>query len=377
MVEAVPLLFFITTLRIGGAERLVRELVMRIDRRRFKPLVAGLDGRGEEAERIRQAGVPVFDLRAYSSWQIAAAARRLRRLLRAERIALVNAHMSHASIVARLAAATCGVPVVSTCHIMEQRFLPWHFWLNRLTSRWCAREICVADCVRRWQQKRTGLPESFFAVVQNGVDLARFASLPPRADLRRRLGMSENALLVGGLGRFDRQKGFDIFIRALASPTLRGVEFAAALAGYGPEQDALRRLAADCKAKNLQILAPQTAENFLPALDICVIPSRWEGMSLVLLEAMACGLPIVASAIPANQEVVNVDESCAARLVAPGNPEELAQALREMLLSPQLRHELARRSQERAQNFSLEKMVRGYEEIFADVLNLAQAICQV
>ncbi|MCX7934420.1 MAG: glycosyltransferase, partial [Planctomycetota bacterium] len=337
----------------------------------FCPIVAGLDGRGEEAEQIRQAGIPLFDLGAYSVWHFAAAVRAVRRLLQEEKIALVNAHMAHASVVARLAAAPLRIPVVSTCHIMEQRFLPWHFWLDRLTSRWCACEICVSDCVRRFQQARTGLPESFFAVVRNGVALTRFAALPDAAALRRRLGLTENALLVGGLGRFNRQKGFDVFIRALASPALRELEFEAALAGYGPEQEALQRLADRLEVKRLRFLAPLPAEDFLPALDICALPSRWEGMSLVLLEAMACGLPIVASDIPANREVVAADGKGAARLVAPEAPEALAQALREFLLSAELRREYSRRSRALAQNFSLEKMVQGYEDIFAAALDAA------
>lgn len=371
MAEVAPLLFLITTMRTGGAERIVRELATRLDRRRFHPLVAGLDGRGEEAEKIKQAGVRVFDLGAYSVWHLVGAVQRVRRLLQQEKIALVNAHMVHASTVARLAAAPLRVPVVSTCHIMEQRFLPWHFWLNRLTRRWCAREICVSDCVRRFQQARTGLSESFFAVVRNGVDLARFSHLPPAAEIRRRLGLKENVLTVGGLGRFNRQKGFDIFIRALAVPALRDLDFTAALAGYGPEAKALRRLAASLGVKKLRFFAPQPAEDFLPALDVCVLPSRWEGMSLVLLEAMACGLPIVASDIPANREVVTLGAKPAAQLVAPEDPEALAQSLREMLLSSALRSDFSQRSRAAAQNFSLEKMVRGYEDIFVEAARSA------
>ncbi len=368
MSEPVRVLHCLTELYPGGAERIVFDLVRSAERDRIRPVVAALDGRGSYAGRIREAGIPVHDLGAYSIWRLDAIWR-LRRLLRSERIDLLHTHLVHASVVGRLAARPLRIPVLSTSHIVERRPLWWHFALDRRTARWCRRIVCVSEAVRRFQQQRTGLPDAIYEVVPNGIDLDRFADPPSKLSVRQRLHLPEKALVVGTLGRFDPQKGMDLLVQAAAEPALASREIVVVLAGYGPEEEALRRM-----GRRL-MLGPgrlrfagyqESAESYLPALDLFVCPSRWEGFGLVVAEAMACGLPVVASAVDSLPELVR--DGVEGRLVPPEDPGAIARVAAELLADPEARRRMGAAGRERAERFSLGRMAADYERIYAELL---------
>ncbi len=365
------ILQLITELRPGGAERIVCELARGLDRSRFAPQAAALDGRGAYADRIRNAGVEVFDLDARSRWD-AGVIWRLRRLLREQSIDLLHTHLVHAGVIGRLAARPLGIPVLGTSHIVERRPVWWHFWLDRWTGRWCERTVCVSEAVRGFQQARTNRPADCFTMIPNGVDLARFADLPTRDEARERLRLPADAFVAGGLGRFDRQKGFDVFLRAAAACRDAGVHFV--LAGYGEEEERLRRLAAvlDLAPRLTFAGYQEAAEAFLPALDIAVVPSRWEGFGLVLAEAMACGVPVVASRVDSLPELAA--DGREAVFVAPEDPEALAGAIQELAGDPARRSALAEAGRVRAQAFGLERMIAAYERCYGEMLAAAQPL---
>lgn len=373
-------LLLITELDVGGAERIVFDLATSLDRSHWLPLVAALEGRGIYAARLREAGVEVIDLGVRSRWDVGVV-RRLRHLLGSRRIDLLHTHLFHASIIGRLAARPLRLPVISTCHIVERRFAPWRFWLDRWTGRWCRRIVGVSEAVTRFQQHRTRLPSSLFTTIYNGIDLRRFAERPSREEAWKRLqqgasipgcdkgkGVRDAGPIVGGLGRWDPQKGFDVLLRALATPPLPSLSFRAVLGGYGPEEKRLRALAerlglaSRCHWAGYQ----EDAKDFLSALDLCVLPSRWEGFGLVAVEAMACGVPVVASAVDSLPEIIR--DRREGRLVPPEDPRSLALAIAKMIEHPSLREQCSRHALQRAKAFGLETMVRRYEQLYAEVI---------
>lgn len=371
------ILFFITELYPGGAERIVWELACRFngstgpDGQPVAVAVAALDGRGEYADRLRAAGIAVHDLMAYSVVEFLPALIRLRRLLRKGKFDLLNTHLYHADIIGRLAAAGMGVPVAGVCHIAERRFAPWRFRLDRLTARFARAAICVSRAVRDFQRERTTLPDDFFQIIYNGIDLARFHPYDAyeRAARRRAMGLPESGLLVGFLGRFDLQKGADVFLRALgASPLRERTDFAAVLAGYGTEEKHLRKLASSLPHPKQVLFAGYQAEpeRFLPLLDLCVVPSRWEGFGLVAVEAQACGAPVVASRVDSLPEVV---AEGAGAFVAPDDPGALAAELARWLDDPALRASASACGVQAARLFSLDKMCGAYLECFCSLLS--------
>lgn len=349
----------ITELEPGGAERVLWQLVRGL-REDFALTVAALDGRGEYAGHIRAEGVEVIDLGARNVAYLLPAILRLRRLLRARKFCLLNTHLFHAGIVGRLAAAGTGVPVIGTAHIVERRNVPWRFWLERLTAGLCKREICVSAAVRDFLRGKTGLPLEYYHVIHNGIDTGLFCPPADKSAARRALGFGANETLVGFLGRFDPQKGADVFLAALDQPPLRArTDFIPVLAGYGAE------------LKRLRALAPQRAvftgyqprpELFLQALDICVVPSRWEGFGLVAIEAQACGAAVIASRADSLPELITHDRS--GLLFAPGDAGELAAAVARLIDDPALRSALARAGMESAAAYTVPRMCAQYRELF-------------
>ncbi len=352
---------FITELNPGGAERIVLDLVKKLDQERFIPLAGALDGRGEYARRIRSHGIEVLDLGACHLWQVNAVWR-LRNLLRKHQVKLLHTHLLHASVVGRLAARPLGIPVVTTSHIVDRRSIWWHFLLDRMTSHWCGRIVCVSNAVREFQQKKTKIASTKYSVIHNGIDMSRFLRLPDKAVIRNKFNIPENSVLIGGLGRFERQKGFDVLLQAAAickNPDIRFI-----LGGYGPEENNLRRLSVELGLTERMIFAgyQHAAEDFLPALDIMVMPSRWEGMPMVLLESMASGLPVVASGINSISEVV--EDGMQGILVTPDSPLELARGIERLAQNPDQRNSMGAAARIRAADFSIERMVAAYEDIY-------------
>ncbi len=396
-------LILITELDPGGAERVVFDLATGI--KAFSVVVAALDGRGEYAARMRARGIEVIDLRATGVGHLPWAVLRLRKLLRSGRFSLLNTHLYHAGIVGRLAAAGTNIPVIGTCHIVERRRCPWRFWSDRLTAALSRREICVSSAVRAFQRAHTGLPDDFYPVVDNGVDLTRFvpAGAEEKRRLRHSLGLPDNLFLAGFLGRFDRQKGVDLLLLALKQQSLaQRRDFHLAIAGYGTEEGALRTLADDVARSTGRVVRnavnqpessgaggdadgrggenvlageggrpgiyfagyqPEPA-NFLRCLDLCLIPSRWEGLPLVSIEAQACGVPVIASRVDSLPEVVQGG----GLLCEAEDPADLAVAFAALLDSREGLARLAAGGVVNARRFDLQRVVQQYETIYRDTI---------
>jgi len=210
-------------------------------------------------------------------------------------------------------------------------------------------------------------------VIPNGIDLTRFR--PPldpaaaRADARRLLGLPLEASVVGAVGRLDPQKGLDTLVRAFARLHGAGAPPLLALVGEGPQRRELEWLARSLGVADRVRLVGRRADvpRLLPGLDLFVMPSRWEGFGLALAEALAAGVPAVASAVDSLPEVLGD----AGRLVAPDEPEALAGALSELLGDADERARLAALGPRRAARFGVERMVAGYARLYRAVLGAA------
>jgi glycosyltransferase involved in cell wall biosynthesis len=203
-------------------------------------------------------------------------------------------------------------------------------------------------------------------VVLNGVDVAQLAATAlARRDARAALGLDPGEVVVGCAARFDEVKRLELLVRAAAlSPG-----FTVALIGDGPEAAPLRRLAADLGvARRLRLAGevPEAARLF-PAFDVFASPARKEGLPLAVVEAMALGLAVIASDIPAHREVLG--EPCDG-LVA-GTVEAFAARLSSVLADAGLRARLGAENRTRARSeFDVRDMLAGLETVYEDALAL-------
>jgi glycosyltransferase involved in cell wall biosynthesis len=205
-------------------------------------------------------------------------------------------------------------------------------------------------------------------VILNGVDVARLgARALDRWDARVALGLDQSAPVVGTAARFDAVKRLDLLLRAAAAAPAPA--FAVALIGHGPEAPRLRALARDLGLGARVTFAGEVPEaaRLFPAFDVFAAPSRKEGLPLAVVEAMALGLPVVASDIPAHREVLGA--ACPG-LVA-GTVDAFAARLAAVVADDGLRTRLAGENRTRARSeFDVRETLRALEAVYREVLGL-------
>lgn len=271
--------------------------------------------------------------------RVPAEARRLARVIEDVAPAIVHLHSAKAGLAGRLALRGRR-PTVFQPHAwsfeavrgpLRAASLRW----ERAAARWTGVLLCVSEAERA-RGERAGV-RGRYEVAPNGVDLTRFTP-GSRAAARDMLGLGPEPLAVC-VGRLCRQKGQDILLAAWPAVRRQVPAARLALVGAGPDGDALRSRAPDDVTFTGQVDDPRP---WYAAADVVVLPSRWEGMALVPLEAQACGRAVVAT------DVTGVRESLppgTAGLVAPGDVPGLAAAVAARLADPGLAAAEARRGQ--------------------------------
>ncbi|MCX3286200.1 glycosyltransferase [Streptomyces sp. NEAU-H22] len=329
-------LHIITGLGVGGAEQQLRLLL------RHLPLdcdVVTLTNPGSVAAGLAADGVRVLDLGMAGNRDLAALPR-LVRIIRSGGYQLVHTHLYRACLYGRIAARLAGVrAVVATEHSlgdsqMEGRPLnagvrALYLAGERLGRTTVAVSPTVAERLKRW-----GVPGPRIEVVPNGIDVARFRFDPARRhDTRRRLGLPDDAYVIGAVGRLAPGKRFGALIRALAQlPD----DHRLLLVGGGPEEDVLRRTARAAGVADRVLFTGErpcvpdgTPGPDLPALacamDVLASPSPEEAFGLAIVEALASGLPVLYASCPALEDLPPSAAPAARRVT--GGPEAYARAL--------------------------------------------------
>ena len=362
-----PVALVITDLDVGGAERSLVALATGLDRRRWSPSVACLGPEGKLAAPLRAAGVRVRCL-AVDRRKPTAAVAGLARVLEKVRPELVQAFLFHANIAARLAAPLAGVPwVVGGLRVAERRER-WHLWLDRLTIGLSAGSVCVSAGVERFAREAGRLPADRLTVIPNGIDVERIDRAAPVP--REAIGVPEEAHLALFVGRLDAQKGVATLLEAAGRVAGARPDWHLALAGDGPERDDLRRQAeADARlAGRVRWLGRRDdVPGLLKAADLLVLPSLWEGMPNVVLEAMAAGRAVVATAVEGSEDLVLPDRT--GWLVPPGSPGPLAEVLLSAAADPGRLRRYGEAGRERvAAEFTPGRVVEAYDRLWSRLL---------
>lgn len=242
-------------------------------------------------------------------------------------------------------------------------------WRDRLVyRRFVTHLIAVSRAVADVFRERSVLPEGRIAVIPNGLDLDRLRSGDGRA-FRQRLNVPEEDWLIGSAGRLVTQKGFDLLVRAAGVLRQRGLSPWLAIAGEGGEREKLVREAEEHGVSDRLVLAGQVEDmpGFYAALDLFAFPSRMEGRSNALAEAMAAGLPIVATDIPGSDELITSERT--GIMVPPENAEELAHAIERLIRDRDLAGRLGDAARAWAsENLAWEKMLDDLEGLLERLL---------
>ncbi|MFE2378984.1 glycosyltransferase [Streptomyces sp. NPDC059398] len=351
----------------GGVARVVTDLVRAQVAEGMRAVVAcpsgaglasALAGSGAEVRPWRAGRAPGPSLPA----ETAAAAR----LIRACRPDVVHAHSSKAGLAARLAVRG-RVPTVFQPHAWSfeavgggtaRLALAW----ERYAARWAERVLCVSEAERS-AGEAAGI-DARWAVIRNGVDLREFRADGPAGPGAAPLGPGPVVVCVG---RLCRQKGQDVLLRAWPE-IVRAVPGARlVLVGDGPDRAPLARTAPPGVLFTGAVDRPRA---WLHAADLVVLPSRWEGMALAPLEAMACGRPVVLTDVNGARESLPPGHERHG-LVPPDDPHTLARAVRELLADARLRESLGSEAGAHARaNFDVRHTAAAVSELYRRLLGL-------
>ena len=319
----------------GGGERYLELLFDHLDRARYRallicpepgPFVGRMKERGVETHLVHLA--PLFN--PIALW-------RLTRLLARERVTILQTHGARANFYGRIAGRLAAVPVIiSTVHnsLKDYEVRPLrrglYTFLLRLTLPLVHQIICVSDANRRDLIEECPAAAAKTHTVYNGVDPLAFTSQPDHQRIRQELGVIQGPVLVT-IARLTEQKGHRYLLQALPCLLETWPQLCCVFVGEGELQYALHRMAIDLVVEQACrfVGVREDIADILAAADLFVLPSLSEGFPFVLLEALAMGLPVVASQVNGVPELIGDHKT--GLLVPPRDPQALATAIREVL----------------------------------------------
>lgn len=330
----------------GGAEIYLIELVTALrDRHRFVIFVS--DGAHREAvTRLTEAGAEIRVVAGLRRIPTLRSIVRLHRAIRTLRpdVTHVNLTDQGDGIGPLIASRISGRPTAATLHLVIPGRVSWREAISRLMLRLPGVVICVSNAVADYAHRAT----TRTATVLCGIHRPAF-SPDPRAEL----GLDRDTFVIGGVGRLDHQKGWDILCEAGETIKAELPEADIVVVGDGPDHD---RLVTMPECDNVRFVGHrEAASSLMPAFDVLVVPSRYEAFGLVALEAMHAGVPVIASDVGGLPEVI----ANTGVLVPAERPDRLADAVLALARDAKARARLGELGAERAQStFSAHRMAR-------------------
>jgi len=354
--KRIKVAYILTPITFGGAEKVSLNFLRHIDRSRFdiKPILLTRPWEEEPyfAREIHRLGydyetVPVA-LKPRSNGRdplrVPRVAYLLHSILKKGFFDLVHTHGYFADICGLPASRLLCMRALSTCHgfISNDRKLKTYTRLDKYALRLCEMVIAVSDGIRN-DLVRSGIKDSRVVVIPNAV-VSSFGEdqlLTRRRDKRLSLDIAPDDFVVGCLGRLSQEKGVNYLVDALSLIINSVDQVKLLIVGDGPERQSLEQKVKNSGLENLVVFAgfQEDIEKWLPAFDVFVLPSLTEGTPMALLEAMAMGVPVIATAVGGVPKVIN--DRVNGILVSKGQPVEISEKIRMLQNNPDLQKKLA------------------------------------
>ena len=362
-------LLLIKGLGRGGAEQLLVNSATHTDRSRFEYEVAYvLPAKSALAPELRDMGIAVHCLGRNRDWPLA-----LRRLAARNRISLIHAHSPTVAATTRLL-----FPRRSSMRLVYTEHGPWHHYRARtytpnLCTYWRNDHVfAVSDHVHqsiRYPAPFEGLRMPTVETLYHGLDMTALGSSPAADGIRRELGIDAEAPLIGTIANFRPQKGHFLLLEAARLVRLRIPSMRLLLVGKGPLEDAVKRRAAEMGLGDAVVFAGFRSDipRILASIDVFALSSGWEGLSIALLEAMACGLPAVATRAGGVSEVI--EDGRSGLLVPLDDPRTMSDAIIRVIEDAPLAAKLGAEARLRARRFDIKETVRREEAVYAELLS--------
>lgn len=379
--EKIRLAYIISAISGGGAEFQLVELLRHLDRGLFSTSLILMDGSnaGDVAAWIEDCLILNIPAGKNSHWirrsfSLAGAVNRIRAKFGDWRTEVAHAFLPGPSILAGAAARLAHVPAfIGSRRSLVTLYRPrrgMSAWADRLAFHFAKVNVGNSQAVTQEMIAPGGCPSEKCLTIHNGVDTERFKPRESRS-WRAQMGWNDHHVIFGIVANFRACKRHGDFVEAasLISRTHAEARFVMVGGDLGNRDGVLqqvRRLGLEEKLKTIDRTA--SAEEILAAIDVCVCPSESEGFSNVLLEAMACGKPVIATNVGGNPEAV-IDGKTGL-LVPVGNPVAIADAATRLIADTALRASLGRCARQRVVDcFSVDRMVQSYQQLYFQLHN--------
>jgi len=369
--DRLAVLQFLTIFGIGGTERQVLNLVQGLDTSRFGVEVACLKRWGALLPEMEATGVPITEYKTTSLYNHVAVWNQMKflRHLRKRSIQIVHTYGFYSNVFAippaRLAGAAA---VVASIRDTGEHQTPMQRRIEKLFCRMADCVVTNAEAVRK-RLTNEGYDAEKIVVIHNGIELTRYAKKPAELGLHRELGVPSGTPLVAVFARLNELKGIEYFLRAVAGliDRFRNVRFL--IVGDGASRPELEKFSEHLGLnKHVVFLGFRLdVPTLLSEISVSVLPTLSEGLSNSLLEAMAAGVPVVATRVGGNPEVVQ--GGITGLLVPPRDAEALGQAIGQLLEQPSLGTKFGLAGRERViKQFALERMTQATERLYEGLM---------
>jgi len=364
----IKILYLIDRIKAAGAQKHLIELIKALDKTKFQPHLCLL----EKSSALDDLGIPVYCLNVKRIYGISGinGLLQLVRLIRKEKFDIVHSYLFSENILGTIAAKMAGVKVMITSRRDTGLLVQgdWeHILAYRSTNRWVDKIVCVSEAVMKVALAKEKAEPGKLVVIYNGVDIDRFSHQPSAIShqLRQNLGIKDDESVVGMIANFSWVKGHKdvIDVARIVLKEVPNTKFI--FIGEGPLKGSCQASAVrhQLEDKTLFLGSRQDISELLSIMDISLNASYSEGMSNTILESMAAGVPVVATAVDGNLETVSDNET--GFLVPPKNAATMALAIMKILRDSALRKNLGENARQRALwQFSFLGMVKVYEGLY-------------
>ena len=360
-----------SSLDIGGIETLILELCKTINRDKYFPMVCSFSANGKLQDEFSRADIPVYILKKKegNDWVLPF---KLSKLLRKLKIDVVHTHDQSPWLYGAIASKLSNRSLVHTehttidydsTHLQKWNKIEW--FLSKITNQ----IITVSNSVAKYMTEKVDVPSSKIHVIYNGVKAEIHNNKVDDKFKKHELGIDDTDLIVGSVARLYPNKDQKTLLQAFKIVIQRVPKVKLLIAGDGPLKNELLQTAEGFKLNGkVKFLGNRRdVPELLQLFDLFVLPSLREGFPIVLLEAMASGLPTVTTDVDGNAELVLDGET--GLIVPPNNPEALGNAIIRLLVNKNERKRMGQKGRQRINaHFSFENMVTEYEKAYNSVL---------
>ena len=370
MKEPIAVAHIFLSLKIGGMEKVGIDLVKNMDQRKYKHYVLCLDELGTFGEELKKEGFSVFAFHKGHGFKFSLLIK-LIRFFKKHNIRVVHTNNPAPHFWGGIAAWIAGVKIrIHTKHGRNFITIKRKVLINRLSALFSKKVVSVSADSAQLTHEIERVPQDKIMTIYNGVDTDLFMKKPLNETLKRELGIPAETRIIGSISRFSPDKDYETLILAFKEVASVEQDVVLLLVGDGETKERMVKLAQQIKIADKTIFSGFRSDilDLLNLIDIFVLSTHTEGISISLLEAMATERPVIATDVGGNGEIVEHGDN--GYLVPENDVEGLKNAILTLLNNSDERMRLATAARKRVvEKFSLQNTVAGYEALYKEFLD--------